>query len=152
MASFVTSLLNVLLVLTSVFLICLILIQRGKGGGLAGAFGGMGGSSAFGTKAGDVFTRVTIFVALFWGFLAILLVFMYNRPPDLAFATESANISKVKSTESKSIDGKGKETAPAGTGGTTPSSSDKGTQGKGSSSDSSPLDIPVLPDKTDSKK
>ena len=43
------------LFLTAVFLILLILVQRGKGGGLAGAFGGMGGQSAFGTKAGDTF-------------------------------------------------------------------------------------------------
>ena len=60
MANFLIGLLNVLLVLTSLFLICLVLIQRGKGGGLAGAFGGPGGSSAFGTKAGDVFTKITI--------------------------------------------------------------------------------------------
>ena len=45
------------------FLILLVLIQRGRGGGLAGAFGGMGGQSAFGTKAGDLFTRITIVVA-----------------------------------------------------------------------------------------
>ena len=61
-----TGILNSLLVLLSLFLICLVLIQRGKGGGLAGAFGGVGGSSAFGTKAGDVFTRVTIIVAAVW--------------------------------------------------------------------------------------
>ena len=54
---------NTLIVLVSLFLICLVLIQRGKGGGLAGAFGGMGGSSAFGTKAGDIFTRVTMVTA-----------------------------------------------------------------------------------------
>ena len=47
------------LVVTSLFLILLVLIQRGRGGGLAGAFGGMGGQSAFGTKAGDVFTKIT---------------------------------------------------------------------------------------------
>ena len=51
---------NTLIVLISLFLICLILIQRGKGGGLAGAFGGVGGSSAFGTKAGDIFTKITV--------------------------------------------------------------------------------------------
>jgi preprotein translocase subunit SecG len=55
-----------LLLLTAVFLIGLVLVQRGKGGGLAGALGGMGGQSAFGTKAGDLFTRVTIGAALFW--------------------------------------------------------------------------------------
>src|ERR1700712_3543025 len=47
-------------------LIGIILLQRGRGGGLAGAFGGMGGQSAFGTKAGDVFTRITIGVASAW--------------------------------------------------------------------------------------
>jgi preprotein translocase subunit SecG len=76
---------NVLMVLTSLFLICLVLIQRGKGGGLAGAFGGMGGSSAFGTKAGDVFTRVTIYTALLWFFLALFLVYTSNSQVSSAF-------------------------------------------------------------------
>ena len=52
----------------------LVLIQRGKGGGLAGAFGGMGGQSAFGTKAGDLFTKITIGVATFWIALCIVTV------------------------------------------------------------------------------
>jgi len=64
-------LLMFLLSSTALFLIVLVLIQRGKGGGLAGAFGGMGGQSAFGSKASDLFTRVTIFVAVFWIFLCI---------------------------------------------------------------------------------
>lgn len=56
----------VLLLITALLLILLILVQRGKGGGLAGAFGGMGGQSAFGTKAGDLFTKITIGLAAFW--------------------------------------------------------------------------------------
>lgn len=56
--------------LLGLFLIVLILLQRGRGGGLAGSFGGMGGQSAFGTKAGDIFTRVTIVVAVIWILLA----------------------------------------------------------------------------------
>ena len=66
MMGFVSSLMMFLLVVVAVFLILLILIQRGRGGGLAGAFGGMGGQSAFGTKAGDVFTRITIGTATVW--------------------------------------------------------------------------------------
>src|SRR5712671_2114778 len=50
----------------AIFLILLILVQRGRGGGLTGALGGMGGSSAFGAKAGDVFTRITIVTAGIW--------------------------------------------------------------------------------------
>jgi preprotein translocase subunit SecG len=64
-------LLMVLLLVTAVFLIVLVLIQRGKGGGLAGALGGMGGQSAFGTKAGDLFTKITIGVAAFWLILCL---------------------------------------------------------------------------------
>ncbi len=63
-----------LLLITAIFLIVLVLIQRGKGGGLAGAFGGMGGQSAFGTKAGDLFTRVTMVAALFWIILCMATV------------------------------------------------------------------------------
>jgi preprotein translocase subunit SecG len=66
--------LGIVLLLTSLFLILLVLIQRGRGGGLAGAFGGMGGQSAFGTKAGDLFTRVTIGVTFFWIILCIVCV------------------------------------------------------------------------------
>jgi preprotein translocase subunit SecG len=57
---------NFLVLILSVFLILLVLIQRGKGGGLSGAFGGAGGSSAFGSRAGDAFTRITIGVAGVW--------------------------------------------------------------------------------------
>ena len=34
----------------AIFLILLVLVQRGRGGGIAGALGGMGGNSAFGTS------------------------------------------------------------------------------------------------------
>ena len=61
-----------LLSMMAIFLILLVLVQRGRGGGLAGALGGMGGSSAFGAKAGDVFTRVTVVSAAFWIVLCIV--------------------------------------------------------------------------------
>jgi len=64
--------LGFLLVFMALFLIALVLIQRGRGGGLAGAFGGAGGQSAFGTKAGDLFTRITVVAAAIWIVLCIL--------------------------------------------------------------------------------
>lgn len=64
-------LLNVLVLVVGLFLILLVLIQRGKGGGLIGALGGSGGSSPFGSRAGDAFTRITIYVALVWLFLTM---------------------------------------------------------------------------------
>jgi preprotein translocase subunit SecG len=67
---------NVVLLVSGIFLVGLVLIQRGKGGGLAGAFGGAGGSSAFGSRAGDTFTKVTIYVAAVWILLIMFLIKM----------------------------------------------------------------------------
>lgn len=71
---FLASLLNWILLPLSLFLIMLILIQRGKGGGLIGALGGAGGSSPFGSRAGDQFTRWTIYLAIAWLFLTMIQV------------------------------------------------------------------------------
>ena len=59
-----------LLRVVGLLLMVVILLQRGRGGGLAGAFGGAGGQSAFGTRAGDVFTKITAIMAILWVFLA----------------------------------------------------------------------------------
>ena len=68
LGGFANGMLGFLMAFLSLFLIMLILIQRGKGGGLTGALGGPGGQSAFGSKAGDTFTVVTVVVASIWGF------------------------------------------------------------------------------------
>ena len=70
--AWVPEFLNIVVLLLGVFLILLVLIQRGKGGGLAGAFGGVGGSSAFGSRAGDLFTKITLIVASSWIFLTMV--------------------------------------------------------------------------------
>lgn len=75
------------LVFTSLLLIFLVLIQRGRGGGLAGAFGGAGGQSAFGTKAGDVFTKITVGVAGFWIVLCVLAINVLGRQQSLLSET-----------------------------------------------------------------
>ena len=61
----------VLFLITSVILSMLVLIQRGRGGGLAGAFGGAGGSSAFGTKTADIFIKATAVLGGIFFLLAI---------------------------------------------------------------------------------
>ncbi len=73
--------LGVLLFISSLFMMMLILVQRGKGGGLTGALGGMGGQSAFGSKAGDLFTRITIVTAVIWITLCMITIAAYNPPP-----------------------------------------------------------------------
>lgn len=65
-ASALSYFLNVVIIIISALLMLVVLIQRGKGGGLAGAFGGAGGSSAFGSRAGDAFTKITLYLAAVW--------------------------------------------------------------------------------------
>ena len=71
-ASFLSITLHVVAVLLSLLLMLVVLIQRGKGGGLIGAFGGVGGSSPFGSRAGDAFTKFTLYLALAW---AVVIMF-----------------------------------------------------------------------------
>ncbi|HEX4796721.1 MAG TPA: preprotein translocase subunit SecG [Humisphaera sp.] len=59
-------------------LILLVLIQKGRGGGLASAFGGSGGSTAFGTKTGDVLTWATSIVFGVFLLLAVTLNLISN--------------------------------------------------------------------------
>jgi len=73
---------GITLTVLSVFLILLVLVQRGRGGGLTGALGGMGGSSAFGAKAGDLFTRITIVTATIWIILCVTAVYWANNRSD----------------------------------------------------------------------
>jgi preprotein translocase subunit SecG len=74
MWGFLAVTLNIVLLPLGAFMILLILIQRGKGGGLIGALGGAGGSSPFGSRAGDQFTRLTIYVAIGWLLLTMIQV------------------------------------------------------------------------------
>ncbi len=85
----------ILMFLSALFLILLVLVQRGKGGGLAGAFGGMGGQSAFGTKAGDLFTKITIGVAFFWIILCIAGVGLMKNPETRMKAGMGANSAPI---------------------------------------------------------
>src|SRR5687768_17833581 len=63
----------VLFILVCLFMILLILIQKGRGGGLASAFGGAGGNTAFGSKTGDVLTWATSIVFGIFLVLAVAL-------------------------------------------------------------------------------
>ncbi len=80
--SFWHILLGVLFLVICFLLIIIILLQKGKGGGLGAAFGGAG-SSAFGTRTGDVFTWVTIVLTGLFLLLAIATNLSYRPAPGL---------------------------------------------------------------------
>lgn len=89
--------LNGVLILVSLILMFIVLIQRGKGGGLAGAFGGPGGSSAFGSRAGDAFTKITLYLAAIW-VLVIMINVKVNKPAE-ASAENKDQTTETKPTE-----------------------------------------------------
>lgn len=72
--------LTLLFVFVCSVLVLAVLIQRPKGGGLSGAFGGAGGATAaFGTKTGDVLTWITI--GFFVAFLALAIGMTHALKP-----------------------------------------------------------------------
>src|SRR6476660_1542984 len=86
-----SALLALLLSFLAIFLILLVLVQRGRGGGLAGALGGMGGSSAFGAKAGDIFTRITIVTASIWIAFCLIALFWSRHHGDVLGKANAAS-------------------------------------------------------------
>lgn len=70
-----------LFLLVCIILILLVLIQKGRGGGLSGAFGGSGGSTAFGTKTGDVLTWATSILFGVFILLAVVLNLVTDKMP-----------------------------------------------------------------------
>jgi preprotein translocase subunit SecG len=69
----------VLFCLVCVFLILVVLIQKGRGGGLSGAFGGGMASGLLGSKTGDFLTWVTVVIVGVFLTLAVVLS-KYYRP------------------------------------------------------------------------
>src|SRR3954471_15336765 len=77
--SFLLYLLFTLFILVCLLLIMLVLIQKGRGGGIASAFGGGGGNTAFGSKTGDVLTWATSVVFGVFILLAVVLNLAANK-------------------------------------------------------------------------
>ncbi|MDP6633927.1 MAG: preprotein translocase subunit SecG [Phycisphaerae bacterium] len=76
-------LIAVLFIITCVLLILIVLLQKGRGGGLGAALGGAG-SAAFGTKVGDMMTWVTIVLTAMFLLLAIAGALYFRPPPVIA--------------------------------------------------------------------
>ncbi len=99
----------VLLFFVGLFLMFVVLLQRGRGGGLAGAFGGLGGQSAFGTKAGDVFTIITIVTAAIWVVLSCLAGWRLREESKAFYANRPGVETEIKSEGKPPADSKSSE-------------------------------------------
>jgi preprotein translocase subunit SecG len=118
-------LVSYLWIMIAILMILIILIQKGKGGGLAGAFGGLGAGGVLGTKTGDFLTWVTIGLVAAFLFVGVLLV-KYYKPAlseDLTGTQGSGQFDPQAGSETPpageggAISGEGAE-APAGEAGT----------------------------------
>jgi len=91
-----TQALAILFIFTCLMLMLIILIQKPKGGGLSGAFGGAGGGqqAAFGAKTGDVLTIVT--VCLFALFLGLAMGLTWSTQADM----RAISLEEEQTTES----------------------------------------------------
>ena len=65
-------------VFIAIALILIILVQKGRGGGIGGAFGGGTAGSLLGTKTGDFLTWVTIGLVILFLLLAIVMAKFYR--------------------------------------------------------------------------
>ncbi|MCH8822326.1 MAG: preprotein translocase subunit SecG [Planctomycetes bacterium] len=84
---------TVLFMLVSLGMVLIILVQRPQGGGLAGAFGGAGGSSTdtvFGGRVGDALTVATVVAFALYLLLAVGLNLLDNVGPGGVTATPAA--------------------------------------------------------------
>ncbi|MBN2455662.1 MAG: preprotein translocase subunit SecG [Sedimentisphaerales bacterium] len=75
--TFVMNIVAVLFIICSLALVFIILLQKGRGGGLSSAFGGGMASGILGSKTGDFLTWVTIALVGIFLILAVLMARFY---------------------------------------------------------------------------
>lgn len=85
-----------LFALTCIALILIILVQKGKGGGLSSAFGGGMAGGVLGSKTGDFLTWVTISLVAVFLLLAVIMAKFY-RPSVEDIARNNAQSGVVDS-------------------------------------------------------
>ena len=79
LAAFYHPILATLFALLAILLMLVILLQRGRGVGLQGAFGGAGGHTAFGSKTGDILTWITVIGAGVFLFCIVILNYVFTE-------------------------------------------------------------------------
>ena len=94
-----STILLILFVPVCILLILIVLLQAGKGGGLAGAFGGAGGQTLLGARgAADFLGKLTIYLAIAFMFLALVLSFTYGRQGTIRIGEEPVPVEETTET------------------------------------------------------
>ena len=102
--SFIMNVVAVLFIICCIALILIILVQKGRGGGLSAAFGGSMAGGILGSKTGDFLTWVTIVLVGIFLSLAVIMAKYYKEtigsygeatPAPLSQTTDQAPTSPV---------------------------------------------------------
>ncbi|MFC1667346.1 preprotein translocase subunit SecG [Candidatus Omnitrophota bacterium] len=86
----------VLHIVASIFLIAVILLQAGRGGGLADSFGGSQMQSLFGTKSANVLTKMTTVCAILFIITCLTLALISSH-------RSKSLVEKVRLPEARSV-------------------------------------------------
>ena len=125
-----STILLILFLPVCLLLILIVLLQAGKGGGLAGAFGGAGGQTFLGARgAADFLGKLTIYLAIAFMFLSLILSLTYGRQRTIRIEQEPAAVetaTEAPTGEAGTTQGEATtdqpQTPPADEGGKAPSS------------------------------
>jgi preprotein translocase subunit SecG len=116
--SFIMNVVAVLFVICCVSLILMILIQKGRGGGLSGAFGGAMAGGVLGSKTGDFLTWVTIVLVGVFLTLAVVMAKFYKPSAasdyDVSPQTQQQPLASPEQQESSEAEGETAGQAGAG--------------------------------------
>src|SRR6185436_19269969 len=116
-----STLVTILHVIVSLFLMLTILLQSGKGGGMGGAFGGSNSGTVFGGSGGSSFLRnLTAAAATIFMSTSIILAFLASHDSSDAlekFGKSQAELAKKKEeAKEKALEGSGAGSALLGSG------------------------------------
>jgi preprotein translocase subunit SecG len=119
-------LLTVIYVIACLFLCFVVLIQKGEGGGLGGAFGGGAVDVAFGAKADMTWKRATAVCAAVFMLLAMFLGVLHHRLDQRSIAEDAA---RQEEAAKKALEAEKKAETPATTETQAPGGSGPGLPG-----------------------
>ena len=111
--SFIMNVMAVLFVICCITLVLIILVQKGKGGGLSAAFGGSMAGGILGSKTGDFLTWVTIVLVGIFLLLAVVMAKYYKEdigsygeaaPAPISQTTNQVSTSPVTDIDTATVD------------------------------------------------
>jgi preprotein translocase subunit SecG len=110
-----TTFLTILHVIVCVFLIAVVLLQRGKGAEIGAVFGGGGGSTVFGSRgAGSFLSKLTTAAAIVFMITSLSLAYLWTTASsERLFGEESEAAAERPDFEEQPVPAAPGESAPA---------------------------------------